>query len=107
LDRGGTKKFFPDFLVWVDKKIIAIDTKGDHLITEDSGRKLFQIEQIGEGMSVLEIRLVTEGKWKVTNTGETAKEGGSTGYTVWSLKNGKLHTEHCIDIAKAAQACLK
>jgi type III restriction enzyme len=102
LDRRGTKKFFPDFLVWVDKNIVAIDTKGDHLIAEDSARKLFHIEQIGEG-AALTIRLVTEGKW----LSKEIKESGSSGYTIWSLKNGKLHTEHCENIVKAAQACLK
>jgi len=37
LDRGNTKTFNPDFLVWGDKVVVAIDTKGDHLIVEDDG----------------------------------------------------------------------
>jgi type III restriction enzyme len=105
LDFGGTRRFFPDFLVWVDKFIVAIDTKGDHLITEDAGRKLFQIEQIGDGAKIV-IRLVTAGKWAAPN-GIPVKEGKSTGFTVWFLKNGKLHPEHHEDVLKAAKACLK
>jgi type III restriction enzyme len=105
LDRGNTKTFNPDFLVWVDnKRVVAIDPKGDQLITEDSGRKLFHIECIGGGPR-LEIRLVTEGEWKVTN-GQPGKLGGSTGYTVWSLKNGKAHPTYCRTVAKAVESCL-
>jgi type III restriction enzyme len=104
LDRGNTKTFNPDFLFWADsKRVIAIDTKGDHLIVEDSGRKLFHIDLIGNGPR-LEIRLVTEGEWHAKN-GEIGKLSGSSGYTVWSLRHGKIHPTHCRTIAKAVEAC--
>ena len=90
LDHGNTRTFNPDFLIWVNKRqIIAIDTKGDHLIVEDAGRKLFHIEAVGTGPKV-SIRLVTEGDWTVVN-GQPRKEKGYSGYTVWRLKQGKLH----------------
>jgi type III restriction enzyme len=105
LDRGTTRTFNPDFLVWADTKhIVAIDTKGDHLITSDAGRKLFHIEAVAPGPKV-SIRLVTEGRWVVAN-GLPSKEKGKSGYTVWSLKQGKLHTTPCDDAAAAVQACL-
>jgi type III restriction enzyme len=104
LDRGNTKTFNPDFLLWIDnKRVIAIDTKGDHLIVEDSGRKLFHIGVIGNGPR-LEIRLVTEGEWHA-NHGEIGKFSGSSGYTVWSLRHGKIHPTTCRTIAKAVEAC--
>jgi type III restriction enzyme len=85
LDRGNTRTFNPDFIVWPDKKhIVAIDTKGDHLIVEDAGRKLFHIEAVAPGPKV-SIRLVTEGHWGVVN-GTPNKQRGKSGYTVWSIK---------------------
>jgi type III restriction enzyme len=106
LDRGNTQTFNPDFLVWVDRKrIIAIDTKGDHLIVEDSGRKLFDIAAVAPGAKV-SIRLVTEGHWNVVN-GQPNKQKGKTGYTVWTLKQGKLHAIPCKNAAAAALACLQ
>lgn len=104
LDRGNTKTFNPDFLVWGGKRVVAIDTKGDHLIVEDAGRKLFYIESVGRGTR-LEIRLVTKGEW-TARSGEIAKISGSDGYTVWSLKNGKPHPIHCRNIAKAVESCI-
>jgi type III restriction enzyme len=106
LDRGITRTFNPDFLVWADKKhVVAIDTKGDHLIVEDAGRKLFHIRPVAPGPTV-SIRLVTEGHWKVVN-GQPTKEKGKTGFTVWALKQGKLHPTPCQNAAAAAVACLK
>lgn len=106
LDRGNTRTFNPDFLVWADKKhVIAIDTKGDHLIVEDAGRKLFYIEAVAPGPKV-SIRLVTDGHWRVLN-GTPSKEKGKSGFTVWGLKQGKLHATPCENAAAAARACLQ
>jgi type III restriction enzyme len=101
LDKGGTHNFNPDFLVWVDREIIAIDTKGDHLIVEDAGRKLFSIKKVGQGPE-LSIRLVTRGTW-------TADMGrpNKLGYTVWLIRNGKPHPIHANDVAKAVDICLR
>lgn len=106
LDRGNTKNFRPDFFVWVDsKRIVAIDPKGDHLITEDSSRKLFHIDVVGGGPRLV-IRLITEGEWHTAN-GQPGKLGGTSGYTVWSLKNGKTHATYCRSIQKTVEACLQ
>lgn len=105
LDRGNTWTFNPDFLVWVDNKhVVAIDTKGDHLIVEDAGRKLFHIDAVAPGPKV-SVRLVTEGEWTVVN-GQPNKTGTS-GYTVWNLKQGKLHAASCKSAGAAAIACLQ
>lgn len=47
LDMGGTNHFNPDFIVWADNAIVAIDTKGDHLIVGDAGRKLLDLKNMG------------------------------------------------------------
>ena len=106
LDRGNTRTFNPDFLVWADKTIAAIDTKGDHLITEDAGRKLFYIEKIEEGPELV-IRLVTLGEWEVAANGVYGKRSGSTGHTVWMLKQGKPFPTHCKNAVEAVQLCLR
>lgn len=102
LDKGKTKRFCPDFLVWTNGHVVAIDTKGEHLIYEESNRKLFDIEKIEDGTELI-VRLVTEGKWDARLM---TREGGSTGYTVWSLKHGNKHAHHCRTAVEAVQACL-
>lgn len=106
LDRGNTRTFNPDFLVWADpKRVLALDTKGDHLIVEDAGRKLFHIDMVGIGPK-LEIRLITDGEWHY-KSGEIGKLAGSSGYTVWALKNGKPHPTYCRTISKCVEACIE
>lgn len=106
LDRGSTRTFNPDFLVWADAKhVVAIDTKGDHLIVEDAGRKLFHIDAVSPG-AVLSVRLVTEGHWTVSS-GVPSKLKGKSGFTVWDLKQGKLHPNPCANAVAAAKACLQ
>jgi len=106
LDRGSTRTFNPDFLVWAtNKRIVAIDPKADNLIVEDAGRKLLEIPKLAPGSEVV-IRLVTEGQWAVLN-GQPSKEKGKTGYTVWSLKQGKLHAAPCKNVDVAVQVCIR
>lgn len=105
LDRGNSRTFSPDFLVWIDKLVVAIDTKGDHLITQDASRKLFDIEKMEDGPELI-IRLVTKGAWTIAPTGEFSKRSGSSGHTVWRLKGGKIAAVHCPTVAEAVEACL-
>ncbi len=103
LNDGGGKTFNPDFVVWVgDTHIIAIDTKGDHLIVEDSSRKLFDIGKPKNmnGPEIL-IRLVTQGEWS-----DSVQKIGHDGFTVWTIKHGKLHPLHCETIAETVKQSL-
>ena len=103
LSPGNSSKYYPDFVVWVDKDLIAIDPKGDHLIKEASWRKLFYIPRRGpETQGRLSLRLVTQGRWN--DSGH--KEPGSTGYSVWRLRNGKPHAIPVATIRDAVHTCL-
>ncbi|GGG06938.1 DEAD/DEAH box helicase family protein [Paenibacillus aceti] len=100
LDMGGTNHFNPDFIVWVDNAIVAIDTKGDHLIVGDAGRKLLDLKKYGNGPEI-KIRLVTEGRW---NTHIQKEE--NVGFTVWVLKNGRAFPLYCESVNEAVKKCL-
>lgn len=95
LDLAASSTYWPDFLVWVEKRVIAIDTKGDHLLTDATLGKLFDIDTLGEPTKVV-LRLVSEGEAQVTPSGQIMKLS-NVGYTVWSWKNGKLHGQHATD----------
>jgi type III restriction enzyme len=79
---------------------------GDHLITEDAGRKLFFIEKIEDGLELV-IRLVTEGAWQIAATGQYSKISSSSGYSVWALRQGKPYPIHCSNIGEAVELCLR
>jgi type III restriction enzyme len=104
LDRGPTATYWPDFLIWVDRMVIAVDTKGDHLLSEDSRRKLFEIASTGERARII-LRLVSRGQWNVSPSGQIGRHGVD-GYTVWRWTNGRLTAVQCTDARAAADACL-
>lgn len=60
LDGKGTNNFNPDFVVWDEDVIYALDTKGSHLIIQDSERKLFCIEKAYKEGPDLLVRLISE-----------------------------------------------
>jgi type III restriction enzyme len=101
LELGTASTYWPDFVVWVDRAVIAIDTKGDHLLLEAGASKLFDIDTLGEPAKVV-LRLISEGETIATASGQL-NHVSKVGYTVWSWKNGKLHGVHAADEREAVK----
>jgi type III restriction enzyme len=100
LDGKGTDNFNPDFVVWTDDVIYALDTKGNHLIHIDSVRKLFHLEKACDGEDLI-IKLISEKKYNVH--GEVLDQNG---YTVWQLKQGQISPITCSTIKEAVNICV-
>lgn len=100
LDGKGTDNFNPDFIVWTDKTIYALDTKGNHLIETDSGRKLFFLEKACDGKDLI-IKLISEKKYNIH--GQVIDQNG---YTVWHLKQGQISPTTCSTIKDAVNLCV-
>jgi type III restriction enzyme len=103
LNHGGTHRFFPDFLVWKDELIFAIDPKGGHLLAQDAMRKLLDIRD-DKGQRKVLVRFISSGKWN-----DDIKQLGSNGFTVWSMTKttGKVRARPVATIAAAVEAALK
>lgn len=102
LDKGDTRRFFPDFLVWKDGLVFAIDPKAGMLVRHDAGRKLLSIHD-GSGQRKLLVRLIAEGKWN-----DQIEKVGPAGFTVWTLSRaGKLKPRHAANAAEAVSAALR
>ena len=98
------KAYWPDFLVWVDRSVIVIDTKGDHLLVEAAASKLFEIDGAEAGKRVL-LRLVSEGHVELLNG--TVHKRAKTGFTVWAWRNGRLQPTHCDSEKEAVEVALR
>jgi len=103
LDKGGTQRFFPDFLVWKDGVVFAIDPKGGHLLKDDAGRKLLNIMDEKRNRNVL-VRFLVRGKQN-----DQMQETSRSGFTVWSVAKttGNPKPKHVATMADAVQAALK
>lgn len=90
LTEGSSKTFYPDFLVWKDDKVIAIDTTGEHLLTDKLSRKLLFISPALNAKQKLVICFVSRGEYN-QDLSRKAKEG----WTLWGLKeNRELSAKH-------------
>jgi type III restriction enzyme len=101
LDGKGTDTFNPDFIVWSDKKLFALDTKGKHLIMDESQRKLFYIERVGGDGPDIDVKFITERKYD-----DSGKVLDDNGFTVWLVKQGQVKTECCSLLSDAARICV-
>ena len=102
LERGRTRNFFPDFLVWKGDTVFAIDPKGEPYLPTDAGRKLLSIRDDSDKQFVT-VRLVTEGKWNTDTLRPLTQEG----FTAWTLTNtGKIKARHKATIPQIVEVCL-
>jgi type III restriction enzyme len=99
---GPTRNFYPDFLVWKDEDVFAIDTTGGHLLMDKTTRKLLSIAPATKSMGRLTVRLVSEGKWNAN-----VEQEDSAGYTVWGQKqDNSLRAIHVESIAAAVERAI-
>lgn len=103
LDSEGTRNFFPDFLVWKDGHIFAIDPKGPQLLSKDAGRKTMNITSTRGDIRILS-RLISPGKW----TSEL-RSNGPGGYTVWRWEpaSSSIKSRHFATVDAAAAYALR
>lgn len=100
---GTTSTFYPDFLVWKDDAVVAIDTTGGHLLPDKTVRKLLTIHT-GNAVSRVIIKFVSEGRWQASLP--PVREHGE-GYTVWELSpNQERRAVHVDDMSAAVDRAL-
>lgn len=104
LDITSSATYWPDFLVWVDRTVVAIDTKGHHLLPEASVSKLFDIDTLGQPAKLV-LRLISQGESEALPSGQIHHLGKS-GFTVWSWANGRLRGVHAADEKAATRFAL-
>lgn len=95
---GATRNFFPDFLVWKDDVVYALDPKADNLIVQDAGHKLFDIRDF-EGRLNICVRLFTKGKW--SDSPIELRE--NQGFTVWAVRSGRIWARDFDTMEEAVQ----
>lgn len=100
---GPTKTFYPDFLIWDDDRVVAVDTKGAHLLLEAAGRKLLAVKANRHVDVALEIRFVSEGRFN-----EKVELLDNAGYSLWSRReDGTLRAEYHADMKALVTALLQ
>jgi len=85
----GTTNFYPDFLVWTEKTIWAIDPKGTHLINDAIYTKLLGVADI-EGLNLkIRVAFALEGKY-VLGLNDRPSRQSKEGYSLIWKERGKV-----------------
>jgi len=103
LTPGASKSFYPDFLAWKGKNVFALDTKGEHILESELGRKLLAIDGNSKIKIRLLVRLISRGNWD-----DHPQRTSGDGFTIWALGHAHaLKPIHCPTFAAAVKTCLK
>lgn len=92
-----TENFYPDFLLWTDKEIWAIDPKGNHIKEGAVQNKLFDVTGVS-GVSIpVRVALLLEGSHTLTAQGTWVSDKKAAGFTLArrigsSVKTKPLHS---------------
>ena len=93
---GTTSTFYPNFFVWKEPYVYALDTTGGHLLQEKAARKLLTIQASVGAQSTIVIRFVSQGRWRAQ---PQLVQEDSDGFTVWELSpNQERRAIHFDDI---------
>jgi type III restriction enzyme len=99
---GATKTFYPDFLVWSEADVFALDTSGAHLLAEKTGRKLLAMRPPEKASGRIHIRFISPGRQNVQ-----LQQVDADGFTVWGLReDGSLRATHVDDVENAVERAL-
>lgn len=84
--------FYPDFLLWTEKEVWAIDPKGTHLKEAAAQQKLFDVSDAG-GAKPVRVTLIVQGNWTVSKDGSWNSSNKKDGFTLARRISGNVKTQ--------------
>ncbi|CFW92862.1 Putative Type III restriction enzyme, res subunit [endosymbiont DhMRE of Dentiscutata heterogama] len=107
LSKGTTKKFYPDFLVWLnDDLVVAIETTGKSLLQDKIDRKLFKIESFDREKAKAKSAIIPPSKVVVGVITTTNKKDKYQVYQV-NENNQPVPVSEAIDMEECVKLILE
>jgi len=85
--------FYPDFLLWTDNEVWAIDPKGAHLKEAAAQQKLFDVTDVGGVQTPVRVALVLQGDWSVSNEGKWSRGANKESFTLARRMSGGVKAQ--------------
>lgn len=89
----GTTSFYPDFILWSEKCLWAIDPKGAHLINDAIFSKLMGISDINDIPLKIRVALILQGNYILGINGRPMQQG-KDGCTLIYKRNVGVRAKH-------------
>lgn len=94
-----TENFYPDFLLWTDKEIWAIDPKGKHLAEGAVQDKLFDVTGVPGVKIPVRVALVLAGIHTRTDQGKWANDKKAAGFTLIRRTPAGVRTKSSLNLS--------
>jgi type III restriction enzyme len=92
----GTTNFYPDFLLWSNKCLWAIDPKGEHLLNDAIYSKLLGVADI-EGLSTkIRVAFVLEGTYVLIENARPLRQSKNGVSLIWK-ERGKIRVKQFLN----------
>jgi len=98
--------FYPDFLLWADKEVWAIDPKGRHLLEAAVQSKLLYLSTSTTPTLPVRVALVLDGEYTRDDESRWSKSGKKGGYTLVRRVGGEIKTRSMDNPAEMMKALL-
>jgi type III restriction enzyme len=106
LSQGFTKKFYPDFLIWIDDDtLVAVETTGKELLKDKLDRKLFSIKSFDLELVPVGQKIIPPRKVKVGVIVTTEIYGKYRVY--WIGESGELVSSRIMEMEECIREILE
>lgn len=100
-----TENFYPDFLLWTDKEIWAIDPKGTHIKEGAVQNKLFDVTGVPSVTIPVRVALILEGSHTLTAGEKWVSDKKAAGFTL-IRRTTKVTTKWSLNLADLIDSLL-
>lgn len=102
-----TENFYPDFLLWTDSEIWAIDPKGNHIKEGAVQNKLFDVTGVS-GVSIpVRVVLLLKGSCTLTVQGTWASDSKAAGFTLVRRIGNSVKTKPSLNLTDLIESLLE
>ncbi len=98
--------FYPDFLLWTDKEIWAVDPKGNHLKEAAVQQKLFDVSEVGGVGLPVRVVLILQGGWVLSKEGAWSR-GPKDGFTLARRVIGSVKAQPFANLAALVKSLVE
>lgn len=102
-----TENFYPDFLLWTDKEIWAIDPKGNHLKEGAAQNKLFDVTGVTGVSTPVRVALILQGSCTLTTQGVWVSDKKAAGFTLVRRIGAAVKTKPSMNLTDLIESFLE
>lgn len=104
---ADVQNFYPDFLLWTNDAVWALDPKGAHLKEAAAQRKLFDVTDVAGVTTPVRVALILQGNWTVSSDGNWSSSNKKDGFTLARRLSGNVKAQPFANLNALARSIVE